>query len=52
MAEENKWKPPGEEEEEEEEVDEAVSSHSFKRRYKPYLMLHRPTSPLEMLCFS
>lgn len=25
MAEENKWKPPGEEEEEEEEVDEAVS---------------------------
>lgn len=26
MAEENKWKPPGEEEEEEEEVDEAVST--------------------------
>lgn len=25
MAEENKWKPPGEEEEEEEEIDEAVS---------------------------
>ena len=25
MAEENKWKPPGDEEEEEEEVDEAVS---------------------------
>ena len=28
MAEEHRWKPPGEEEEEEEEVDEAVSKRA------------------------
>jgi len=30
MAEENKWKPPGEEEEEEEELDEAVSRRTLR----------------------
>ena len=29
MADENKWKPPGEEEEEEEELDETVSERAY-----------------------
>ena len=29
MADENKWKPPGEEEEEEEELDETVSGRAY-----------------------
>ena len=53
MAEENRWKPPGEEEEEEEEVDEAVSkSIALIIEYLSYLILHRHTNLLEMLCFS
>lgn len=53
MAEENKWKPHGEEEEEEEEVDEAVrKKHRLKHKDGSQPRLSRPTSPLEMLCFS
>ena len=53
MAEEDRWKPPGEEEEEEEEVDEAVSkSNCLNHAHELHLILYRPTSPLEMLYFS
>lgn len=40
MAEENRWKPPGDEEEDEEEVDEAVSKN-IVRIIDTDLMLYR-----------
>ena len=52
MADDNKWKPQGEEDEEEEELDETVSRMSGRFVVESYLTVCRLTKPPKMLFYS